>query len=338
MFERLSAEPIYNTRAVVRRTGVPADTFRAWERRYGVPSPLRTDGNQRLYSERDIRIITWLREQTAVGLTISQAIHLMRASKSAAPVATPAATTAYEHVDSVDPAIEEVLAGKRTELSDPLISARRRMVDAFSRLDGQAAEHILQETYAWAELEVVLVELLHASVSEIVDRPEYLSPGSPVSHFARAFVQRKFASLYNLSNPNDGRGPILSASVEGESRDLTLLLSAIFLSRAGYRMVFLGPDLAYDAFLEAIRIVRPTVVCLAAADDTTATTLQSWIRKLPTVSDGTGVNYGKIPICYTGRIFVQQPERREQINGHFLGPAAQGALEAVEAAIAGQRA
>lgn len=338
MFERLSPEPIYNTRAVVRRTGVPADTFRAWERRYGVPSPLRTEGNQRLYSERDIRIITWLREQTAVGLTISQAIHLMRANKSPSPVASLAASDSFEQIESVDPAVEEVLTGKRQELSDPLISARRRMIEAFSRLDGQAAEHILQETYAWANLEVVLVDLLHAAVSEIIDRPEFLPPASPVSHFARAFVQRKFASLYNLSNPNDGRGPILSTSVEGETRDLTLLLSAIFLSRAGYRMVFLGPDLAFDAFLAAIRIVRPAVVCLAAADETTAHTLQTWIQKLATVSDGTGTNYGKIPICYTGRIFVQQPMHREQINGLFLGPAAQGALEAVEAALKGHRA
>jgi MerR family transcriptional regulator, light-induced transcriptional regulator len=331
MFERLSAEPIYNTRAVVRRTGVPADTFRAWERRYGVPSPLRTAGNQRLYSERDIRIITWLREQTAVGLTISQAILLMRSSKIPAPTAS-VPTTA-----PLDPEVEEVLSGKRSESHDALTTQRRRIVDAFSRLDGQAAEHILQETYAWAELEVVLADLLHGAVSEIVRSPEYLSPHSPVSHFARAFVQRKFASLYNLSNPNDGRGPLLAASVAGESRDLTLLLSAIFLSRAGYRMVFLGPDLGFDALIEAIRIVRPVAVCLAAADENTVATLKDWIPKLANVSDGNGFEYGKIPICYTGRIFVDQPEIREQITGHFLGPSGQNAVEAVEMALGGRR-
>src|SRR5689334_9203176 len=175
MFERLSAEPIYNTRAVVRRTGVPADTFRAWERRYGVPSPLRTAGNQRLYSERDIRIITWLREQTAVGLTISQAIHLMRSSKNPAPAPSMLSTA------PLDPEVEEVLAGRRSEMHVMLATQRERIIDAFSRLDGQAAEHILQETFAWAELEVVLADLLHGAVSEIVHSPEYLPPRSPVS-------------------------------------------------------------------------------------------------------------------------------------------------------------
>src|SRR6476661_3974138 len=78
MFERLSAEPIYNTRAVVRRTGVPADTFRAWERRYGVPSPQRTAGGHRLYSDRDIAIIRWLRDRTAEGINISHAVQLLQ--------------------------------------------------------------------------------------------------------------------------------------------------------------------------------------------------------------------------------------------------------------------
>ena len=33
--------PLYNTRAVVHQTGVPAPTLRAWERRYGILTPQR---------------------------------------------------------------------------------------------------------------------------------------------------------------------------------------------------------------------------------------------------------------------------------------------------------
>src|ERR671920_885159 len=74
---QLSASPVFNTKAVARETGVPADTFRAWERRYGVPRPQRTAGGHRLYSERDIATIRWLRDRTAEGLTISQAVRLL---------------------------------------------------------------------------------------------------------------------------------------------------------------------------------------------------------------------------------------------------------------------
>lgn len=40
--------------AVSRLTGVPADTLRVWERRYGVVEPHRTEGGSRLYSQHDI--------------------------------------------------------------------------------------------------------------------------------------------------------------------------------------------------------------------------------------------------------------------------------------------
>ena len=39
---QLSGAPVFNTKAVALETSVPPDTFRAWERRYGVPRPQRT--------------------------------------------------------------------------------------------------------------------------------------------------------------------------------------------------------------------------------------------------------------------------------------------------------
>ena len=74
---QFSTAPVFNTKAVARETGVPADTFRAWERRYGMPRPQRTPGGHRLYSERDIAIIRWLRDRTDEGVNISHAVLLL---------------------------------------------------------------------------------------------------------------------------------------------------------------------------------------------------------------------------------------------------------------------
>ena len=76
--ESYSDLPLFNTKAVVHQTGVPAPTLRAWERRYGILAPRRGDNDYRLYSERDMAIITWLHERITSGLTISQAIALLR--------------------------------------------------------------------------------------------------------------------------------------------------------------------------------------------------------------------------------------------------------------------
>jgi hypothetical protein len=269
-------------------------------------------------------MISWLREQTAAGLTISQAILLMRSARNPGVPLPPVIAQQF------DDQIAEAISGRPRDFPEPLSSARRRMIDAFARLDGQAADHILQETYAWADLEAVLVELLHGSVAEIMAKPEFNPATSPCLHFAKAFVHRKFASLLNLSNPNDGRGPVLLAGIEGEHRTLTLHLAAVFLSRAGYRIEFLGPDVPWDAFVEAIRIAQPAVVCLSATDQPAFDRLLQWQDRIRNQRDDSGVEFDKLQYCYNGRIFVERPEIRRQLTGQFLGSSAQDAVAVVD--------
>jgi DNA-binding transcriptional MerR regulator len=52
-------DPIYNLKAVVAETGITADALRAWERRYSLPQPGRTEAGHRIYSRRDIDVIKW---------------------------------------------------------------------------------------------------------------------------------------------------------------------------------------------------------------------------------------------------------------------------------------
>ena len=69
--------PVFNIKAVTKRTGISATTLRAWERRYNVLSPPRSDGNYRLFSERDIAILNWLNEHLQSGMSISRAVALL---------------------------------------------------------------------------------------------------------------------------------------------------------------------------------------------------------------------------------------------------------------------
>ncbi len=68
--------PTYNLKAVVRETGLKPDTLRAWERRYGVPAPQRTDSGHRLYSQHDIDTLKWLLVRQNEGMSISRAVEL----------------------------------------------------------------------------------------------------------------------------------------------------------------------------------------------------------------------------------------------------------------------
>jgi hypothetical protein len=47
-------------RLVVLRTGLTPDLLRAWEKRYGVVTPIRSRGGQRLYSDADVERLSQL--------------------------------------------------------------------------------------------------------------------------------------------------------------------------------------------------------------------------------------------------------------------------------------
>lgn len=66
--------PLYNIKAVVQATGISPSTLRAWERRYQMCQPQRSESGYRLYSERDIVVIRWLKTQVDAGMAISQAV------------------------------------------------------------------------------------------------------------------------------------------------------------------------------------------------------------------------------------------------------------------------
>lgn len=65
--------PQYNVKAVAKQVGIAPVTLRAWERRYGLPKPLRGSQGYRLYSDHDVRTLLWLKARTAEGMSISRA-------------------------------------------------------------------------------------------------------------------------------------------------------------------------------------------------------------------------------------------------------------------------
>ncbi|MEQ9569536.1 MAG: MerR family transcriptional regulator, partial [Longimicrobiales bacterium] len=65
-----SREARHPIRVVASRTGLTPTLLRAWERRYGVVEPGRSDGGQRLYSDDDIERLVLLKRATDAGRAI----------------------------------------------------------------------------------------------------------------------------------------------------------------------------------------------------------------------------------------------------------------------------
>ena len=84
--------------AVERDTGLPKDTLRVWERRYGFPRPLRDANGERVYPSDQVDKLRLIRRLLDQGLRPSRIVaasteelaHMLEASPEAAPAAAPA--------------------------------------------------------------------------------------------------------------------------------------------------------------------------------------------------------------------------------------------------------
>lgn len=231
-----STTPRYNTRAVERETTVPADTFRAWERRYDVPKPHRTPSGQRLYSERDVALIRWLRDRTAEGLTMRQAVQLLDA-------------------DAEEPS-------QRPNADWPTL--QRRLVHALLALRTSEADDVLGEAFAHYSLEQVCTLLIQPALVEIGEgwRQGRVSAGQ--EHFATNVVRRRLQALFSVYDVVAGAATIITACVPTEQHDVGVLILSLMLVRRGYRVVYLGASVPVAGLLAIVEQSNADLVCLSA--------------------------------------------------------------------------
>ena len=219
-----------NIEAVARSTGVPAATLRKWEERYGVPSPERTDGSQRRYSDRDLRQIEWLRDRLAEGIRIGQAVRLLQR-------------------------VEEPL-GSPKALSAAIVAATR--AKAQSRL-----EALVNQTFALYPPEAAITEVAVPVLAETGALWERAEISVADEHFVSQLFATKLRALID-STASGSAGLAVLACVAGERHELGLLAAAALLQADGWRVLYLGADTPLRQAFELATDVGAKVLVLAA--------------------------------------------------------------------------
>jgi MerR family transcriptional regulator, light-induced transcriptional regulator len=152
---------LYRIQTVARLTGVPAAVLRAWEKRYGVPTPRRTEAAYRLYTEEDVTQIRRLCALRESGLAASEAARLVLSGEP--PPNTPfgGGATSVERLLAAaramdGPAIDQCLSslathGNARKAFEQVISPVLRTLGELweARLISEAEEHLLSEHIAF---------------------------------------------------------------------------------------------------------------------------------------------------------------------------------------------
>lgn len=70
-------QAVYSIGAVARMLDIPTSTLRAWEERYSVISPLRSEGAQRLYSRAQVEQLRFIKARIESGASAADAHRLL---------------------------------------------------------------------------------------------------------------------------------------------------------------------------------------------------------------------------------------------------------------------
>lgn len=309
--------PTFNMKAVVQETGLKPDTLRAWERRYQVPQPDRTDGGHRLYSQRDIDILKWLLDRQDEGLTISHAVDLWRRLEAEGQDPLRMRQTAA--------AVSEPIVSKAAiAAGEAMDRLRERWIEACMSFDEQASDVVLSQAFAIFPPEQVCFELLQKGLAEIGKGWYEGTTSVQQEHFASELALRRLETLVAATPMPTRAGRILVACPPGEEHTFSPLLLTLLLRRKGWAVIYLGANVPTDRLEATLLATQAKLVIFSAQQLHTAATL---LTTFPILDNR------QIPLAFGGRIFNQLPELRERIPGYFLGSSLDSAVTVVEEAM-----
>jgi MerR family transcriptional regulator, light-induced transcriptional regulator len=312
--------PLYNIGAVSRMTGISIATLRMWEHRYAFPQSARTAGGHRLYSERDVMRLRWVKGQIDQGLQTAQAIHALHHSEEAVEVAARPVDTGSGG------------GNLPVDLAD-LSPYRESLLDALLNHDTATADRVLGEVVLSQALSRLIYKVI---VPVLVETGRGWQEGRinvATEHFATNYVRQRLMMWMLAGPPPFPVHPVVLAAAPGELHEGSLLILGALLRRRRWPVAYLGqsvplPDLA--AF--AAELQAPAVVIVAMTEPSAAA-LTDWPRYLPDAA-----RVGKPFVGYGGRIFNEKPEWRKRVAGVFLGETLDDGLNTIDRLLQEQQA
>jgi len=242
-----------------RRTGVSPELLRAWERRYGLLQPIRSEGGFRLYAAEDGERVARMQQGLEEGLSAAESAR--RALASARPV------------------------------EGLLDDARARFLSAVPTYDETTVHAVLDEALTAFSLETVLRELILPALREVGEKWECGELEIAHEHFVTNLVRERLLALSR--HWGRGAGPLaILACAPGERHDIGLIAFGLALRSHGWRILFLGANTPVATLAEAAVAMKPRLVVVSSMDgellESVGTDLRRLGRSAPLVLSGTG--------------------------------------------------
>lgn len=308
--ENASEEALYNIGMVARMTGIPVATLRVWERRYAFPIATRTPGDHRLFSEREVLRLRWVKARVDEGMQTSQAIRTL------------------QHVQD-EGRLPDILAAPaaRAPMADPSLTAfHNRLLELLLASELQQADQLLGEILTLFPLEDLILDVIAPTLHDIGTAWLNGEVSIATEHLATNYL-RQHLLMWMMTGPApfDDVPPTVLTCAPDEWHEGSLMISGVLLRRRRWPVAYLGQSVPLaDVAVLARQIKAPAIVFVAMVESG-AQALIDWPAHLPEAAAT-----GRPLVAYGGQIFNQQPEWREKVPGLFLGETLREGLEKLD--------
>lgn len=230
---------------VAKITGLSKDVIRVWERRYGLVKPSRSSNRYREYSDEEVALLRFVKNQMEQGATIGG----LAAEGHDSLVARMRVSTPVSEADQKphDRLLDELIGSL-----DPMDKAgfERRLNGAVAVIPfEEAVQRIL------LPLQRRIGELWHEGRLNVA-----------VEHYVTKIIQQKLFSVMNQLPVNEFGPRILIACPEGETHEIGAQAVAYIAATKGCHVYYLGPNLPYTDLVSFCEKISPDLVLLSLTE------------------------------------------------------------------------
>jgi len=315
LISEFSEDPKYTIKNVSAQTGILPVTLRAWERRYQVLSPGRSGNRYRLYSDRDVAVLRWLKSRIQNSISISFAVDEL---------------LQYTRNGTWPEAVPTGILLESSQSNTPPVKFARRLYLLLINYDESGAGELIREILANYDLKTITIEIFTPCLVEIGEAWNRGEIKITTEHFASAYIRGKLMSLLQAYPAKRNVPFIVIAGAPSEEHEIGALMMAVLLRSEGFRVEFLGTDIPLDDLVYHARYEKPDMIVLTATTRTAALELKRMQEKLDQLRT--------VPIFgYGGFAFNLEPDLLNLVPGIFLGKSMDAALNKIKSLLGGEK-
>jgi len=291
-------DPKYRIKTVSTKTGIRPVTLRAWERRHEILEPHRADNQYRLYSDRDIAILRWIKSRVDRGMPISSAVAELKSMQRVG-----------SWPDVLPPA--PLVQSKKEHLVPPEFYSTH-LFDALISHDEDRASELFDEVVKNFDLNTLLHEIICPTLRQIGEAWYQGRIRISTEHYASNIIQGKLLGLMDSFPTNRSAPLILVGAGPDERHEIGSLMLGLLLRSNGFRVEYLGADLPLEDLAEYASYEKPRMIILSATSKETALKLQPMQSLLKRIRP-------KVYFAFGGSAFNEHAELLQEIPGIYLG-------------------